>query len=175
LFSKLIPPQGWILDAGCGPGHHSVYLGNLGFNVVGIDLSKEALQIAETIKLTNTSFYHRNMMDTQLESEKFNGVWSCASLNHTPRRLLIDIFNEFNRVLVPGGVLAVTVAIGERQHFDGFGRFFESLPNKDFVVSLLDRSGFVAVYIKDELSWSSTENSFISVNWVTVCVRKKMI
>ena len=33
------PNEKTILDIGCGPGHDGVFFGNLGFGVIGVDLS----------------------------------------------------------------------------------------------------------------------------------------
>jgi len=44
-FASRLVPGCSILDAGCGPGHHTAYLQRLGFNTVGIDLSEEALRL----------------------------------------------------------------------------------------------------------------------------------
>src|SRR5437016_6193346 len=45
-FSNLVGIGHKVLDAGCGPGHHSYYLYQLGHPIVGIDLSHEALRLA---------------------------------------------------------------------------------------------------------------------------------
>lgn len=174
-FAELVAaPPSLILDAGCGPGHHSLYLGSLGFNVIGVDLSKEALKIAEDMKVPNTLFHHKNMLNTGFRSNYFDGIWSCASIVHTPKGLLKDLFKEFDRILVCGGVLALTLAIGERQHFDRFGRFFESFPSIKYIVNLLDQAGFGMINIENSFSWTSTQNHLISVNWVTFYVRKRI-
>ena len=42
LMDRLHLPSGSkILDMGCGKGRHSVYLNRKGYNITGIDLSKE--------------------------------------------------------------------------------------------------------------------------------------
>ena len=50
-----IPPNASILDSACGNGRHSESLSKLGYNVIGFDLSKTLLQIAQKNKLINNS------------------------------------------------------------------------------------------------------------------------
>ncbi len=39
-FFKKYEPKGKVLDLGCGQGRDALFLGALGYNVTGIDLSK---------------------------------------------------------------------------------------------------------------------------------------
>jgi len=42
-----LPDNGWVLDAACGAGRHSIYLASKGYRVVGFDLSKTLLKKAK--------------------------------------------------------------------------------------------------------------------------------
>ena len=53
LSNISIPPNASILDSACGNGRHSESLSKLGYNVIGFDLSKTLLQIAQKNKLAN--------------------------------------------------------------------------------------------------------------------------
>ncbi|HPA37039.1 MAG TPA: class I SAM-dependent methyltransferase [Chitinophagales bacterium] len=53
---------GSILDLACGKGRHAYYLAEKGFDVVGLDLSKESIQYANTMyQLPNLEFYVHDM------------------------------------------------------------------------------------------------------------------
>lgn len=53
---------GSILDLACGKGRHAFYLAEKGFDVVGLDLSKESIQYANTMyQLPNLEFYVHDM------------------------------------------------------------------------------------------------------------------
>ena len=42
-----IPKKSTLLDVACGKGRHAIYFNTKGMNVVGIDLSKKSIQIAQ--------------------------------------------------------------------------------------------------------------------------------
>jgi SAM-dependent methyltransferase len=50
-----------ILDVACGKGRHSIYLNSLGFNVVGVDLSKNSIQLAKKFENNRLKFVVHDM------------------------------------------------------------------------------------------------------------------
>jgi SAM-dependent methyltransferase len=56
-YSKNNKESKRILDIGCGTGIHANYLAEKGFNVTGIDFSKEMISIANRGKSKNTRFF----------------------------------------------------------------------------------------------------------------------
>jgi len=100
-----------ILDLGCGTGRNSNYLGELGNNVIGIEISKTALNIAkERASSLGVNVDYRlgdigekydikdNSMDIILD------VTSSNSLNEKGRENYLD---EMNRILKTGGYVFV--------------------------------------------------------------------
>lgn len=62
VLRKLTIEYGSILDLACGKGRHAYYLAQKGFDVVGLDLSKESIQYANTMyQLDNLEFYVHDM------------------------------------------------------------------------------------------------------------------
>jgi len=166
-FSTLLPKGALILDAGCGPGHHSNYLSSKGFNIIGIDLSPISIEIAKRHAIPNTEFFVRDALNSGMESNSLHGIWSCAAMIHFPQSLLKLQLIEFNRILSFRGIIAITMAIGQKQHSDGFGRFFESYRNSQVIRELLKKMGFKVIKIDDEITWSSTQGDLRMINWVT--------
>ena len=50
-----------MLDIGCGRGRHSVYLASKGFEVTGIDLSENSIEIAKENENENLHFFTHDM------------------------------------------------------------------------------------------------------------------
>ena len=69
-----------ILDVGCGTGIHAALLTDNGFEVDGLDLNKEMLEIAKTRLKTN--LYWQNILEIDI-SKKYNMIISMfAVFNH---------------------------------------------------------------------------------------------
>ena len=69
-----LPEKAKVLDLACGKGRHSIYLNQLGFNVIGADLSERS--IAEASKNTNDSLHFQvhDMRDSF--EEKFDAIFN---------------------------------------------------------------------------------------------------
>jgi SAM-dependent methyltransferase len=111
-IASLYPPgrHRRILDLACGRGRHSLNLARLGFDVTGLDLSKQAIHIAETrAKASEIPVRFRcGDMRTPLE-ESFDGIvnlftsFGYAS-DDTDNRLALAAMRQ---MLVPGGFLLI--------------------------------------------------------------------
>ena len=53
--------DGQILDVACGKGRHAKYLNHLGFNVTGIDLSKNSIEFANRDCNENLKYFVHDM------------------------------------------------------------------------------------------------------------------
>ena len=172
FFSNLIPKYSIVLDAGCGPGHHTIYLGQIGFNMVGIDLSLAAINIAKSFSNNKTKFYCCNMLCTNFNDETYNGIWSCASIIHLPHHFLREQFKEFYRLLKPMGILALTIGINKKKYLDKFGRLFESIEYSEIEIILLE-IGFLIKFLDNNITWNSTQGELGLSNWLTIYAEKK--
>jgi SAM-dependent methyltransferase len=69
-----LPEKAKVLDLACGKGRHSIYLNQLGFDVLGADLSENS--IAEASKNTNTNLNFRVHDMREPFEEKFDAVFN---------------------------------------------------------------------------------------------------
>lgn len=105
MMSLLPLPPARILDLGCGTGWTSVFLAKTGYEIIGQDISPEAITQANIIKekekLNNLNFVLGDFEEMDYHSE-FDGVVFFSSLHHS--------VNEKNAIvaaykaLKPGGV-----------------------------------------------------------------------
>ena len=63
-----------VLDLACGKGRHSIYLNQLGYDVLGVDLSENS--IATATKNTNETLHFRVHDMREPFEEKFDGIFN---------------------------------------------------------------------------------------------------
>jgi len=100
------------LDLGCGWGRNLIPLLEQGFNVIGLDISKEGLKKAkeklEERKLA-TKLIHGESTKLRFDSESFDFVVSLGVLHHQKWEDIQKSFREINRVLRRDGYLIFSV------------------------------------------------------------------
>lgn len=69
-----LPDNAKVLDLACGKGRHSIYLNQLGYNVLGADLSENSIEEANKSANENLSFKVHDMRDTF--EEKYDAIFN---------------------------------------------------------------------------------------------------
>ncbi|MDD5110186.1 MAG: class I SAM-dependent methyltransferase [Patescibacteria group bacterium] len=107
LLARYLPDRGVeILDAGCGTGHHLIFLDRLGYRrAQGVDLSPLAIRFCARLGLRNAET--GDVTRLRFSAEKFDAVILLDVLEH----LADDTagLRECWRVLKPGGIAILTV------------------------------------------------------------------
>ncbi|WP_412537737.1 methyltransferase domain-containing protein [Longispora sp. K20-0274] len=113
LFAELVGAIGGgpVADVGCGPGHTTALLRELGADAFGIDLSPAMVEIARR-EHPGARFEVGSMTDLQVGDGSLAGVLSWWSLIHIPDEAVPGVVGQFHRVLRPGGVLAIGFHVG---------------------------------------------------------------
>lgn len=139
-FLSLLDETAVVLDAGCGSGREVKELSDRRIDCVGIDLSYETVKQA---RLNVPSGYFRVMDVRNLEypDNIFDGLLCVAVLHHLFERDFKKAILEFQRVTKPGGVIALTIRMGDGFMTDGLGRLVV-LRNKDAIENLISSLGF---------------------------------
>ena len=128
-FLKHIAKCGHILDLGCGSGRDSLEFIKQGYNITAVDGSKE-LSIAAS-KLIEQEVICSKFEELQL-TEKFHGIWACASLLHINKRDLIQVIKNISSNLEHNGVFYMSFKYGENEYIDEKGRYFNYYTEETF-------------------------------------------
>jgi SAM-dependent methyltransferase len=115
LFAELVRAGGGgpVADIGCGPGHTTALLRELGADAFGIDLSPAMIEIARR-EHPESQFEVGSMTSLDLPGDSLAGVIAWWSLIHIPDEAVPGVLEQFHRVLRPGGVLAVGFHVGDQ-------------------------------------------------------------
>lgn len=106
VFADLIQATGGgpVADLGCGPGHVTAFLQQLGLDISGLDLSPAMIALAQAdyprLRFSTGSILELPMADAQLA-----GILAWYSLIHLPPQELPGAIAEFARALRPGGII----------------------------------------------------------------------
>lgn len=98
--------EGRILDAGCGPGHWTNHLRDLGHAVEGIDLVDAFVSSARR-RFPGLVFRQGDLRALPVEDAALGGILAWYSLIHADPADMPAILSEFARALRPGGSLLV--------------------------------------------------------------------
>ena len=82
--------NGYILDLACGRGRHSVFLSNLGYNVLSVDIDEHKLNCFNGKLIKKKVIDVENINNWPLEKQKFNVIIVTNFLNRTIFPLIIS-------------------------------------------------------------------------------------
>ncbi|MFX1259122.1 MAG: class I SAM-dependent methyltransferase [Promethearchaeota archaeon] len=102
-----------ILDLACGSGRYLIHLLESGLNAYGLDISKEAIKIANNLlkeKALNAELTIGSMFERLPYNDNFFDAVICIrSLNHGTIEEIRRGIKEIERILKSGGLIFVTV------------------------------------------------------------------
>lgn len=164
-FLEYMPKQGMILDWGCGSGRDSVAFKELGYEIEAADASEELCKIASEkigIEVRNESFDELEVTD------KYDGIWACASLLHVEKEYLTEIFEKALKALKADGVMYVSFKYGD---FEGErnGRYFTDLTDESFAKII---KGFKKFEIIEQWITEDVRPGREEEKWLNVILRK---
>ena len=100
-----------VLDAGCGVAEASLYLAELGYTVVGVDLSPTAIATATATAaergLTTASFAAADITDLRGYDGRFSTVMDSGLLHALPVTLRRKYLESVHRAAAPGAALFI--------------------------------------------------------------------
>jgi len=102
-----------VLDLACGSGKYLLHLLENGFNMFGLDISKEAIKITENLlkdKALNAELAIGSMFERlPYNNDFFDAVICIRALNHGTIEQIQQCIKEIERVLKSVGLIFITV------------------------------------------------------------------
>lgn len=108
--------KGKLLDVGCSHGTYGFELAKLGYQVMGIDINRESIQLAKKIKnysgIKNISFYEMDILSNRFTENLFDVIITFETLEHIQEDS--KAIQEFHRILKEKGLLIISVPYAEK-------------------------------------------------------------
>lgn len=125
-----------ILDLGCGEGRNSRFLSGKGFEVIGVDISKIAIQKAK--KADNKAKYlNANMKKIPFQKDFFDAIISIQTIFHEQINGIRKTIREISRVTKNQGLVFITLQpVRGNESFMG-----KKLENGTYIASKGDDKG----------------------------------
>jgi SAM-dependent methyltransferase len=111
-LSSRLPDGARILDAGCGAGIPVASTLSERFSVVGVDISERQIALARE-NVTNAEFIQADLVTLDLPDASFDAIVSYYAIIHVPRAEHPALLANFRRMLVPGGLLLVSMGASD--------------------------------------------------------------
>ena len=132
-----------VLDLGCGVGRHCVYLSTKGFDVVGVDTSRNALRMAkgwsDVEEGVDVKILRASMTNLPFVSGCFEAVISVSVVHHAVKGDVERTVEEIYRVLKDDGIFLANLlsiedyryGLGEKVE-EGTFRVLEDFEERQF-------------------------------------------
>lgn len=149
-----------ILDAGCGTGRDTHYFSKKGFDVIGVDMAEEAIELAR--KRKEGSYKVMDIRDLKFSNRSFSGVWCVAAIFFMEKKEMKNTLKEFRRVLKPKGLLHVSFKEGEgkRVKEKRGGKINEYLVSERESKEMIEDAGFEI--IKESTTKNAQRKKFMN-------------
>ncbi|CAJ51920.1 class I SAM-dependent methyltransferase [Haloquadratum walsbyi] len=143
-LQSMVGQDATILDVGCGDGARTLdNLSESGTNV-GLDIARQNLELAHDIVPT-ARLLQAEMTQLPIASDSIDAITAYHAVFHVPRGNHSTVYNEFTRVLRPGGTLLMTLPGGRyetvRRGWMG-GEMLFSAPGREQTLTYLQNAGF---------------------------------
>lgn len=142
-----------ILDLGCAGGRDTKFFVAKGYDVIGIDFSKEMIKYAKK-HVPEAIFYKMSIEDIDFSENSFNGVWANASFQHIKKKDLPNVLRKVYKSMTQGGIFFLDLRVGKSEREEStkeYGapikRFFAYYSEKE-ITNYLKAAGFKIIKIK---------------------------
>ncbi len=171
LFTKYLPKQGRIIEAGCGIGKYVLALNRRGYTCEGIEASSEAIRIAKGL-YPELDIRQGDVTTLDVLNETYSGYISLGVIEHMqegPAKFL----KEAHRILSDDGIAIFTVPhfnrLRQLKSLLGYYRnkvkdevFYQYAYSRIEMRTILEKFGFEILEVKGQSSYKGIrDESFI--------------
>lgn len=146
-----LPVGAKVLDAGCGAGVPVAQILSERFNVTGVDFSEAQVELARKL-VPQAEFICQDMTKLDFPARSFDGICSYYAIIHIPREEHRSLFDNFHRMLKPGGL--ALLCLGTEDLVDDIDenylgtRMYWSHYNTETYLNMLKDAGFTRIWSK---------------------------
>lgn len=158
-FCTLLPPQGVMVDIGCGSGRDAQIFSEKGLKVLGVDFCSNLLEIArKTAPLAQ--FQLLDIEETSLPTATFDGAWASSSLSHISKTMFPQVLKNIYKSLKDKGYFYINMKKGSGEVLEPDARYgafqkFWSFFEEEELKQLLEDAEFTILEYKIVLKTSS--------------------
>lgn len=149
-------PPGRALVPGCGAGYEVAAFADAGWDVVGLDFSAEAVELAkQTVPLVADRIIQADFF-AQAFTAPFDLVYERAFLCALPRHMWSQYAHRMGRLIKPGGILAGYFFFDDNQRGPPFGTDLQELLRlfgTEFALSFLQAAESPIDVFRDREFW----------------------
>lgn len=147
LLTADMPDGAKVLDLGCGAGVPSTQFLSQRFDVTGVDISAQQLELARTYA-PNARFIKSDMTTLSFAEATFELVVAFYAIIHVPREEQLTLVTNIYSWLAPGGRFLATWPLteweGEEQDWEGWGgTMWWSHFGREENLRMLHEAGFI--------------------------------
>jgi len=162
------------IDVGCGPGQYAALLKQQGFEVELVDASRRMLSYASRKLKIRKAPPARDYFDLEdhCKDQSYDLIFASAMMVHVPRSLAPQMYQQFYRMLKPGGILFVNFKIGDHSLVSIGGRYYQYYRDREVPWSMLRAAGFGIVEIIERWNGQTSCGLPREIRWVNFyCVK----
>lgn len=172
IFVSHLSKNSLILDLGCGSGRDAKIFTEKGYRVIGIDLSKKLLEIAQRTA-PKAEFRLMDILKLDFPDNYFDGIWAAGSLPHIPKKDIPAAITQIHRVLKKGRILFISLKEGEGEILKEDKRYkeiekFWSFFKQEEIENYLKKENFRIL----SSDITKDENSYATNPWIEIFCEK---
>jgi spore maturation protein CgeB len=151
-YREELPKKARAFELGCGVGRLLRPAARIFDEVIGIDISGEAVEKARKFlcDFSNVKIIHGNGTDLhEIEQGAIDVVFSYAALTSCPTSVIASYLVEFHRILRPGGLMRLQLYLGDEQRVNEYDTLHLRCYSQAAFLTALERAGFEVDWVRD--------------------------